>query len=226
MVEESQAKNLKNVTTAKTQEYKLCKKIAELTQVVHKLFMRAVEAEHKNKAITKFYENEFKCLNQKFETREKDVIDMKQAYINELEEKIENLTTEKNAILNNFLLKEKSSLTDRSSSIRSSKSIKDFSCQFPSHMVENTILENDKKLVELTQKYKRLKGLNDELRSKIIKMEIRTRNEKVQNERYVSKLKEKLKHQRMTLNREPSDMDTKTELSINSNNRTIVKQVC
>ena len=56
-------------------EFKMCKKVAELTSVINSLFMKSTEADSKNKLAIHDLENEIKNLVNDFKNRENEIIE-------------------------------------------------------------------------------------------------------------------------------------------------------
>jgi hypothetical protein len=166
-----------NKSTPKTFEYKMCKKVAELTSVINSLFMKSTEADSKNKLAIHDLENEIKNLVNDFKNRENEIIEKYTVKIEDLQKQIQSL--EKNHV---------ELLSVKNEEIKMKK---DFSCQYPSVTIsfKETICpenEDEKNNINI-EKYKQM---NNHLKIKVNKIEEKLLNERALNLRLITKLRQ------------------------------------
>jgi hypothetical protein len=155
----------------KSLEHKMCKKVAELTQIIHSMFVKSTEFELKHKAIVYAYENEIKSIQNEFQNREKDLIEKNK----EFERQIQYLIKKRENIVEDY--------EEKIRILKDDKPVgKDFSCQFPSINEGNDI---EKKSVTI----EKLNLLNYHMRNKINKLETKIMNERLLNLKLINRLK-------------------------------------
>ena len=173
----TQTDTTKSQHQPKTFEYKMCKKVAELTSVINTIFMKSTEADSKNKVVIQNLENEIKNLVNEFKNRENEIIQSYTLKIENLEKQIassakhhEEPFTIKNA---------------------ENKVMKDFSCQYPSVTIsfkDSDSPENDIEKNNIS--IEKIKQMNNHLKVKVNKIEAKLLNERALNLRLITKLRQ------------------------------------
>ena len=178
-----------NKIEPKTFEYKMCKKVSELTQIINTMFVKATESEYKHRLSIQNCENNIKNLICEFQDREKELKETNKIQILELEKKIEQLVKEREEILKK--------------ANNSVKTMVDFTSQFPLTNNEENSLD------EKSLDFEKLKQQNNQLKNKIEKLEAKILNERSLNLKLISKLrhheekKEHLKNKENANKKEP-----------------------
>lgn len=170
----------------KSFEFKMCKKVAELTSVINKMFIRSIESDARHKLIVNHLENEIKTLNLELKNRETELIEKNKKHVDDLEKQIQLLekTREEQLMI-------KFNNSNNNGIDKECRILKDFMCQFPSVSItfknnNNQDTETDKNNVTLES----VKHTNNLLKIKLNKLEAKILNERALNLKLITKLRQ------------------------------------